>query len=196
MVNMKVIEVFDSIQGEGSFVGCAATFIRLAGCNLACPWCDTKESWNMNDGEDWDIMELALACSNDLVIITGGEPCIHSELIDLIEAIKTHGDHFVCIETNGTLPTPYNVDWVVASPKPDKYKLHPMCNAKELKYVVDAEFDEDVITEELRELYEHRIWLQPEGSDMQSNWGTCVEMAMADERLRVGMQLHKLMKVK
>ena len=42
---MKVIEIFESIQGEGRWMGTPVTFIRLAGCNLHCSWCDTKESW-------------------------------------------------------------------------------------------------------------------------------------------------------
>lgn len=194
---MQVIEQFDSIQGEGSFLGRPCTFIRLAGCNLTCEWCDTKESWAKEAGYDWSIEQIRAHCYNNIVVITGGEPCIHKDLFALIVELKSFG-HYVCIETNGTLAVPKNVDWVVASPKPQSdYMIHPNCTPNELKYVVDDFFEADVaIPEEVRTAYSGRIWLQPEGNNMIDSWTRCLDLAMEDARLRVGVQLHKIMEVK
>ena len=75
---MKVIEIFESIQGEGVHIGKAVTFLRLAGCNLHCPWCDTKESWG-DVGEEMtiaEILEKVNSYRSSIVVITGGEPTI------------------------------------------------------------------------------------------------------------------------
>ncbi len=193
---MRVLEQFDSIQGEGTYLGVPCTFIRLAGCNLSCPWCDTKGSWDIKGGMELSLIQIVLNCRYTMVVITGGEPCIHAELVNLVKYLKEEG-FFVCLETNGTLATPKGADWITASPKPQSdYVIHPDCRANELKFVIDSEFDDDfAIPEELREKFDGRIWLQPEGGDMMSSWETCMELALQDERLRVGVQLHKIMGV-
>lgn len=196
---MQVAEIFSSIQGEGNFLGVPATFIRFMGCNLKCPFCDTKKTWGDNpESADMSINEIlctVLSYDNSLVVLTGGEPTLQPELQDLVDRLKVH-DLYVAIETNGTQPTP-QVDWVTCSPKEDaNYNINILCRANELKYVITPEFNADVaIPEEIRKLYAGKIWLQPEGSDMQNMWKKCYELAMSDSRLRVGAQLHKLMEV-
>lgn len=201
---MKVLEIFRSVQGEGSFIGVPCTFIRLFGCNLKCDFCDTKESWVEHCGhkvQDLQIGDIIAAvnglASGGLVVITGGEPCIQERLGELADQLSVRG-YFVAIETNGTLPTPEGINWVVASPKAAaSYKINSGCKINELKYVVTPTFNVDeAIPETIRQLYAGKIWLQPEGSDMQAMWKKCYEIAMADPRLRVGIQLHKLMEVR
>ena len=180
-------------------MGQMVTFIRLAGCNLRCPWCDTKGSWDAV-GKDQTILEiLAYVPPGAPVVITGGEPTIHEyELTELITALHAHGC-YVMIETNGTNAVPWNVDWVVASPKPPFYKIHPHLRPNELKYVVADGFDaEKAIPEEVREIFKGSIWLQPDGTNsqtMEAAWRECYRLAEEDGRLRVGVQLHKLMEV-
>lgn len=204
-----IIEIFDSIQGEGSMMGMPVTFVRFRGCNLRCPWCDTKQSWKIveagdqEDGFTWmTIDEIIAKCNRSIVILTGGEPCMHN-LEPLIEALHME-EKLACIETNGTLPTPSNVDWVVTSPKPGKYEIHAECFFNELKYVVDEEFDPDTcIPDELKGEC-GRIWLQPcdYGDTPTGTIKTkesiqrCIELAMKHSFLRVGIQLHKLYEVK
>lgn len=196
---MLVSEIFSSIQGEGNFLGVPATFIRFVGCNLKCSFCDTKKTWEGKPAGTImsvdEIVNAALDKGNSLIVITGGEPCLQVDLQELIDHLRLH-DMYVTIETNGTQPTPVT-DWVTCSPKEDaQYMITSLCRPNELKYVVTPEFDaETAIPEGIRELYAGKIWLQPEGSQMQQMWSKCYELAMADPRLRVGVQLHKLMEV-
>lgn len=196
---MIVSEIFSSIQGEGTFLGVPATFIRFVGCNLKCSFCDTKKTWEGKpEGTDMSIEEIvnkAIEFDNNLIVITGGEPCLQPLLQDLIDALRVR--HFyVTIETNGTQATP-QTDWITCSPKEDAdYVINILCQASELKYVVTPEFDDKkAIPEEIRNIYAGKIWLQPEGSQMQEMWKKCYKLAIADSRLRVGVQLHKLMEV-
>lgn len=193
-----VLEIFRSIQGEGSHIGQAVTFIRLAGCNLRCPWCDTKGSWNA-EGEQKTLLDiLGEVEPGDPVVITGGEPTIHKELVELVSALHEQGC-YVMIETNGTNNVPWNVDWITCSPKPPLYTIHPQLHPDELKYVVTDDFNDRVaIPEEVRRIYEGVIWLQPDGTNaqtMEHAWSKCYQLVQEDDRLRVGVQLHKLMEV-
>lgn len=196
---MLVSEMFSSIQGEGNFLGVPATFIRFVGCNLKCSFCDTKKTWEgkpqSTDMSIEEIVTRTISFNNGLVVITGGEPCLQVHLQELIDQLRLR-NFLVTIETNGTQPTP-QTDWVTCSPKEDaQYTINSLCRPNELKYVVTPEFDVDqAIPEGIRELYGGKIWLQPEGSQMQEMWKKCYELAKRDPRLRVGVQLHKLMEV-
>lgn len=194
---LPIVEIFDSIQGEGYHMGEMVTFIRTSGCNLACPWCDTKESWGTESAKDMTISEIMEQVHFEKVVITGGEPTIHKALDVLISTLKQN-DCYVCIETNGTNPVNCLVDWVTCSPKPGTgYFIHPHLRPDELKYVVADDFDDMVaIPEEIRDRYAGLIWLQPEGSNMKISWQNCNTLVAADDRLRVGVQLHKIMEVK
>lgn len=200
ILNMQfpVMEIFRSIQGEGIHLGRVVTFIRLAGCNLRCPWCDTKTSWKtgIKTMPVSAILEkVELGCP---VVITGGEPTIHTNLQDLITMLHANGS-FVSIETNGTNYVPWNVDWITCSPKPPKHAINPVVRPNELKYVVTEDFDADkAIPKEIRHCYEGFIWLQPDGTNdetMHKMWDKCLKLAEQDRRLRVGVQLHKIMEV-
>lgn len=203
----NVVEIFDSIQGEGSMMGMPVTFIRLKGCNLTCPWCDTKETWAGADdsktgSSELTIEEILEKCDRDIVVITGGEPCIQP-IEALVDALHLKGQKFVCIETNGTLATPQNIDWVVCSPKPNAdYIINANCFFNELKYVVDDNFDPDTCVPEDQKKHCGTVWLQPcdygKGQEEKStaSMEKCVELAMTKSYLRVGIQLHKLISVK
>lgn len=223
---LPVMEIFSSIQGEGMMIGMPVTFIRLAGCNLRCPWCDTKESWVKPDedsdlmdlydefgnrecnekerhdfmiatkGYDWmTVEEIVQLVDKDVAVITGGEPCMHN-LNALIEMLHLN-EVMVNIETNGTLETPPNADWIVCSPKPgNEHKIHEKCFAGEYKFVVTPEFTIDDIPEDLKMPPYGRIWLQPEGGNMEEMWKKCVELTMKYPFVRTGIQLHKVINVK
>ena len=107
---LEVTEMFSSIQGEGRRCGYPATFLRLRRCNLACAWCDTKETWDPNhEGYSkyevlnlWEIRERILDYNNGLLVITGGEPLIwQRQLRRLIDSIPI--DINIEVETNGTV---------------------------------------------------------------------------------------------
>lgn len=100
---MKVCEIFTSIQGETSYTGIPCTFIRLAGCNLRCSYCDTKYAYEegIELTENEIINEVTLIGVN-LVEITGGEPLLQKGTFHLIERLISEG-YKVLVETNGTL---------------------------------------------------------------------------------------------
>lgn len=190
-----VIEIFESIQGEGILSGFWVTFVRLAGCNLRCPWCDTKESWDPETNiEQMTSKEIADKVKTSMVVITGGEPTIHP-LKRLIKKLHQY-DKMVIIETNGTKPIPkdWNVDRVVCSPKPPKYEIHPECIFHELKYVVDNDFTIDKIYKPAI-AQGMPITLQVESCKRES-----VEKILTilpdNPNMRLGVQLHKMLDLK
>jgi len=111
---MKVNEIFYSLQGEGFNTGTPAIFVRLSGCNLDCPFCDTDHisGKEMTEGE---IIEEVSRYKAQLVVVTGGEPALQltESLVEMLHLLgKT-----VAVETNGTVELPRNVDWITLSPK-------------------------------------------------------------------------------
>lgn len=196
---MKVIEIFESIQGEGSYLGRPVVFIRLGGCNLHCPFCDTKESWG-NQGRELNIGNIASATlefNSPVVVITGGEPSIYKDdLYKLAKQLKQFGKQ-VHIETNGTNDIDHTYfDWIVCSPKEESgYRV--CSTSDELKYVITPDFNvEQNIPQNIRNQYAGHIWLQPEGSQMMAMWKKANEFVQQYPELRVGVQLHKIMEVK
>ncbi len=102
-LNAREPEIFYSLQGEGSRMGTPAAFLRLAGCNLHCHWCDTKHSWVKGvDMEVEDIAARLLSYGCPSLVITGGEPLMQQEeLLNLLNLLPA--DVYVEVETNGTL---------------------------------------------------------------------------------------------
>lgn len=102
---MKIVEIFRSIQGEGTQAGRPCTFVRLGGCNLRCTWCDTPYA-QANAGEDRTVEQAVgrvLALGDGLACVTGGEPLLQPEAPDLVRALLASGLE-VQIMTNGSLP--------------------------------------------------------------------------------------------
>lgn len=98
---MRVAEVFDSISGEGSHAGGLSTFIRLAGCNLRCSWCDTPYALRFGAGEEMDVQAVLRRTACRHVTLTGGEPLAAPEAVPLVEELLRAG-HEVEVETNGS----------------------------------------------------------------------------------------------
>lgn len=121
---LPVVEVFHSIQGEGERTGEPSTFIRLAGCNLRCTWCDTSYSWSaegVKAAARTRIDELADQVTERAVVLTGGEPMLHRRRLPaLIAALRERGVEHVTVETNATIWEPElarQVDLWSLSPK-------------------------------------------------------------------------------
>ena len=116
---MKIAELFHSIQGEGKLAGVPSVFVRASGCNLRCTWCDTPyASWEP-EGEDvavGRIVEQVGSYSCRHVVVTGGEPMIMPDVVELCAGLKAHGLH-VTMETAATVFKPVKIDLASLSPK-------------------------------------------------------------------------------
>lgn len=189
-----IVEIFSSIQGEGCNLGKRANFVRFAGCNLNCPWCDTDWS-KANEKLTVDEILSRLDPKALLVVLTGGEPTLQP-LDQLITAIEENGWQ-VAIETNGTNSTTEIANahpnvCITCSPKPETgWHINQLCVYDELKYVVDDELTSDVLpwTEHVP------IWLQPEGGNMQNAWQKALQIQKECPPfldIRIGIQLHKI----
>ena len=111
---MRVNETFLSLQGEGFFTGTPAFFLRLSGCNLQCPFCDTQHLSFVEMTEE-EIVAEASRHKPRHIVITGGEPAL--QLTELLVDKLHEAGFFIQVETNGTLPLPEGIDWVTCSPK-------------------------------------------------------------------------------
>lgn len=105
---MNVMEIYRSIQGEGTLMGVPTTFVRFFACNLRCSWCDTKYSWSVKEGGTWEVMspEAVARSVKELgaqyVVLTGGEPTLQKDLSQLALFLKSQGHH-ITVETNATI---------------------------------------------------------------------------------------------
>lgn len=138
-MSYKLVEIFESLQGEGRNTGRPCVFVRFAGCNLACPWCDTdvRERFSMTLEE---LLAEIASYKAKTVVLTGGEPTLVEGAPELIAALKAAG-YFIAVETNATVDAPWLqfVDYVACSPKaefPDKIELK---KANEVRVVASGE---------------------------------------------------------
>lgn len=111
---MRINEIFLSLQGEGRHVGTPSVFVRFSGCNLRCPFCDTRHEEGTSMTEE-EIAERVAAYNAHHVVLTGGEPAL--QLTDTLIKRLHHSGKYVAVETNGTHPLPPCIDWVTLSPK-------------------------------------------------------------------------------
>lgn len=113
---MKINEIFYSLQGEGRYTGTPAVFVRLAGCNLRCWFCDTDFESGEEMSED-QVVESVLRYPTRYVVLTGGEPTLQLTA-SLCDKLHAQG-RYLMMETNGTreLPEGCQIDWITCSPK-------------------------------------------------------------------------------
>ncbi|MEX2593414.1 MAG: 7-carboxy-7-deazaguanine synthase QueE [Anditalea sp.] len=195
---LPVMEAFYTIQGEGTFTGHPAYFIRLGGCDVGCVWCDVKESW---EAEKWpvqsirQIVEGALSYPGRLVVITGGEPLMYP-LGPLTQLLKEKG-FTINLETSGTHEFSGTFDWICFSPKKFK-KPHPTIYkmADELKVIVfhksDFEFAEKhaaLVSSECKKI------LQPEWSKAHLFNKQIIDYVKNYPNWKISLQTHKFMDI-
>jgi organic radical activating enzyme len=189
---LQLAEIFYSIQGEGAYSGTPAVFVRLAGCNLSCDFCDTDYSLKFFADVD-QVVERVREAGGDcpMVILTGGEPLAQRETLALIDALRRAGKR-VHIESNGTIYTDLPQDvWLCVSPK-ERVDPRMAERANEVKLIVDQR-----IPEEHLPLFsgKSQILLQPEGNK-PSNVEIALRYAKAHpQRFRISLQTHKLIGV-
>ncbi len=196
-VTYPIVETFHSIQGEGYWTGVNAFFIRLGGCDVHCPWCDTKHSWSTQRHPRQSIEELtttAKAANPAIVIITGGEPLMH-DLFPLTTALKQQGLQ-VHLETSGAHPFSGDFDWVTFSPKQFKAPHSSIYNhVSELKIVVTNQYDLKWAEQQAALLPESTLrYLQPEWNSPDSK-NLIFDYILQHPQWRISLQTHKLLQI-
>lgn len=182
----RVNEIFYSLQGEGYHTGTPAVFIRLAGCNRACPFCDTDFAGFTSMTAD-DITDAAAAFPARFAVITGGEPTLQLDDV-LVKALKDRG-FYLSIETNGSNPVPRGVDWVTCSPKTPPYAVDRI---DELKLVYQGQ-DVEAVADTFAHLAPKFRFLQPCSG---LNVAETVDYIKAHPAWRLSLQTHKLIDIR
>ncbi|MBQ9559688.1 MAG: radical SAM protein [Bacteroidaceae bacterium] len=190
---MRINEIFCSVQGEGVFTGTPSVFIRTSGCNLRCPFCDTRHA----DGEEMSVEAVVARAASFRprhAVLTGGEPSLQRELPQLVEGLHREG-FFVQIETNGTRPLPPSINWVTCSPKSMDSTV--VRRPHELKVVYQGNED---LTPYEREFEAQVYCLQPCDTGNAERNATVLRAAVAyvlgHPRWRLSLQTHKLIGVR
>jgi organic radical activating enzyme len=199
---LKIAEIFASVQGEGLRLGRPTLFVRLAGCNLRCSFCDTKSA--RQGGRTMTIDDVLIALTKrrrtwpaDWVCLTGGEP-FAQEIEPLVE--RLHRDGFeVQSETNGTIYRDCGIDWLTVSPKPPRYEVAAefLGSAREVKLVVSKPMTFAVLGR-VRSNFpaEIPLFLQPESNKPESRARAARllrrSLAKGLPDVRLGIQLHRV----
>lgn len=195
---LPVMEAFYTIQGEGYHQGKAAYFIRLAGCDVGCVWCDVKESWDRDKHPDLSVESIVSKLKETpakLAVITGGEPLMHN--LDLL----TRKLHEIGIQTNmetsGAHPLSGEWDWICLSPKKFKAPLQQVVDAaNELKVIIYNKHDFKW-AEKYALLVSPgcKLYLQPEWSKQQEMVPQIVQYIKLNPKWELSLQIHKFINV-
>jgi len=204
LLMLKINSIFQSLQGEGLASGTPAIFVRLSGCALQCPYCDSREAWStgrqMTVAEiEAAVAELKNSAPQSRLVITGGEP-LEQDLGEMAGSFREN-KYFVAVETNGLQFQDLPFDWWTVSPKDvAAYRVHPRLwpRIAEIKLLVTAALNLDVVTA-IRKNTKAPIILQPEHArpgkyrHAFAFFQACQRQGIADVRL--GVQLHKIYRV-
>ncbi|MGB0165369.1 MAG: 7-carboxy-7-deazaguanine synthase QueE [Luteibaculum sp.] len=188
------MEHFLTLQGEGVHSGKVSYFLRLAGCDVGCVWCDVKESWQVENSQ-WksykDIKDMLKGFLGEIVVVTGGEPCMY-DLNPLTKALKSLGKQ-THIETSGAYPLSGNWDWITFSPKKFKSPLPEFyANCHELKVVVFHKSDIAWAEEHAKKVNpQARLLLQPEWSRKEAMLPLILEYIYKNPKWSLSLQTHK-----
>ncbi len=196
-ITYPIMEHFYTIQGEGAHTGRSAYFIRTAGCDVNCWWCDVKESWEEEGHPILTVKELVDSAKESgahFAVITGGEPLLH-DLLPLTIALKEAGLQ-THIETSGSSPISGQLDWVTLSPKRFKKPTEEVFNyVDELKVVVLTNKDLIWAEENAKKCPEGtRLLLQPEW-DTPKSIDLIVDYVKENPKWGISLQTHKFLEV-
>ena len=193
-----IMEHFFTIQGEGTYSGRAAYFIRIAGCDVGCVWCDVKESWDKDQHRTMttnEIIEKVTESKTDFVVITGGEPAMYN-LNPLVEPLKKMGIT-IAIETSGCYPLQGDVDWYCFSPK--KFKApcdEAYVRADELKVIISHPSDLEWANKHAEKVLDScHLFLQPEWSKTEKLLPLIISYVKGNLKWKISLQTHKYMNI-
>ncbi|WP_295164262.1 7-carboxy-7-deazaguanine synthase QueE [uncultured Buchnera sp.] len=218
-MHYPINEMFQTIQGEGYYVGTPSIFIRLQGCPVHCRWCDTKYTWECNNQDQisyekiimkkksnrkWSYInskEIILIIKKKKwtakhVVITGGEPCLYN-LLEITKELEKKG--YKCqIETSGTELIRCSLNtWITLSPKINQKTLDTsILRANEIKYPVLKEEDLfylENILKKIKNKKNNLIFLQPISQNEEA-LNVCIKTCII-KNWRLSIQIHKYLKI-
>lgn len=197
-IQLPVMEAFYTLQGEGAHQGRAAYFIRLAGCDVGCVWCDVKDSWDASKHPQVSIDEIvAKAASHPgtLAVVTGGEPLLH-QLDALTNALHAAGFE-TNIETSGSSPLSGQWDWICLSPKKFKAPLDEVIvKAHELKVVIFNKHDFEWAEKYAAQVNPQcKLYLQPEWDKATEMTPLILDYIRSNPQWRLSLQVHKYLNI-
>lgn len=188
---MRINEIFYSLQGEGHYTGTPAVFVRLSGCNLRCPFCDTQHL-PFREMTEEEIAGHVSQYPTRHVVITGGEPALQltPALTDLL-----HGrGYFIQMETNGSvrLPDGVEVDWITCSPKELPVALDRIDELKVLFMY------QDMGRYDALEAREYRLQPLDSGDDVENakNLNDTINYILQHPKWKLSLQTHKILNVR
>ena len=189
----KLVEIFESLQGEGRNTGRPCVFVRFAGCNLACPWCDTDvgERFSMTLEE---LLNEITTYKAKTVVLTGGEPTLIEGAPELVAALKKLG-YYIAVETNATIDAAWLqfVDYVACSPKAEFPEKIALRKANEVRVVAS---NDSVIEfcKKVKDLIEaDDYYVSPCDHDGEIDFATAKSVLNQLEGWSLSVQLHKIL---
>ncbi len=195
---LPVMESFYTLQGEGFHQGKAAYFIRLAGCDVGCVWCDVKESWDKDLYPLQSVEKIvseAKKYPGKLIVITGGEPTLYN-LEKLTKTLQSEGFE-TNIETSGSSPLTGSWDWICLSPKKFKPPLPEILpKANELKIIIFNKSDFTWAEKYAAQVSPScKLYLQTEWEKSEMMTPLIVDYVKENPKWQLSMQIHKYINV-
>lgn len=192
------MEHFYTLQGEGFYTGKPAYFVRLAGCDVGCVWCDVKESWHTENQPVLtvkDILDTIKKTPAQIVVITGGEPLMHD--LNPLTTVLKHAGLKLNIETSGSSPMSGDWDWICLSPKKFKEPLpESIAVAHELKTIIYNKHDFDWATKFAEQVNNNCIlYLQPEWSKRKEVEPLIIDYIKQHPQWQLSLQTHKYLEI-
>lgn len=194
---MRVQEIFSTIQGEGYWAGAACDFVRLYGCPVGCPWCDTgyADGGKYIKSESMTLSQIVSQATAPRITISGGEPFVQPDLPRLVQMFIDRGSS-VAIETSGSFWRSVHDDaWVTLSPKQHVSPAYPVVNdmwerANEVKIVVSDGSELEVYASQLKR-FEGLVYLQPEWTRKDTAIQAIMSIMAVHTDYRLSVQTHK-----
>ena len=188
-----IVEIFESLQGEGRNAGRPCVFVRFAGCNLSCPWCDTDFSRRFSQSLDELVAEVSGFRARS-IILTGGEPTDREGMPELVAALKERG-FWIAVETNGTNDAEWLrfVDYVACSPKAEFPDSLALSEADEVRVVASSEDVVDFCREVRGRISATDYYVSACERGGKMDFATAKHVLSQLEGWSLSVQLHKLL---
>jgi organic radical activating enzyme len=193
----ELVEIFESLQGEGRNTGRPCVFVRFAGCNLACPWCDTDVTGRFSLELDELTGEIKSFRARS-VVLTGGEPTIVSGMPELIAELKREG-FWVAVETNGLNAAQWLqfADYVAVSPKAEFESLYDrpetLIEADEVRIVASSENVVGFCRKMRQRISARDYYVSPCDRDGEIDFATAKAVLSGLDGWSLSVQLHKIL---